>query len=282
MMKNTRFQESENRGMSQRFRVIVLSMLVALAAGCASPGNPRDPLEPVNRAVYSFNDGFDRAIAKPVAQGYKAIVPDLVRTGVGNFFSNLEDLWIAANNLLQGKVATAADDFGRFFLNSTFGLFGVLDIASDVGLEKHNEDFGQTLAFWGVGSGPYVVLPFLGPSTVRDALGRMIVDSQADFVIQTDHVPTRNTLFALRVVDTRADLLDASRVLEEAALDKYNFVRDAFLQRRRSLIFDGNPPKDDVVEADDAGMYPTARNERDPSVSDGGVAFASPPAAISN
>lgn len=236
----------------------MLSLVVVLAAGCASSGNPRDPLEPVNRAVYGFNDGFDRAIAKPVAQGYKALVPDLVRTGVGNFFSNLEDLWIAANNLLQGKVATAADDFGRFFLNSTFGFFGVLDFASEVGLEKHNEDFGQTLAHWGVGSGPYLVLPFMGPSTVRDALGRLVVDSQADFVIQADHVPTRNSLFALRVVDTRADLLDASRVLEEAALDKYNFVRDAFLQRRRNLIFDGNPPKEDV-EPEGADRLPEQR-----------------------
>jgi len=232
--------------------------------------------------VYGFNDGFDRAIAKPVAQGYKALVPELVRTGVGNFFSNLEDLWIATNNLLQGKVATAADDFGRFFLNSTFGLFGVLDFASDVGLEKHNEDFGQTLAHWGVGSGPYVVLPFIGPSTVRDALGRLIVDSQADFVIQTDHVPTRNSLFGLRAVDTRADFLDASRVLEEAALDKYNFARDAFLQRRRSLIFDGNPPKDDVAEAEGADRIPGAVQVNGASVAEGGVALVSPPVAISN
>jgi phospholipid-binding lipoprotein MlaA len=280
MMKNTQLQPTKHRGITPWFRTMVLSLVVALAAGCASSDNPRDPLEPVNRAVYSFNDGFDRAIAKPVAQGYKAIIPELVRTGIGNFFSNLEDLWIAANNLLQGKVATAADDFGRFFLNSTFGFFGVFDIASDVGLEKHNEDFGQTLAYWGVGSGPYIVLPFLGPSTVRDALGRFIVDSQADFVIQTDNVPTRNSLFALRVVDTRADLLDASRVLEEAALDKYNFVRDAFLQRRRSLIFDGNPPKDEVVEAEDAG--PATGQVKDGSVYDGSVALASPPAALSN
>lgn len=282
MMKNNRLKLLDTRRFSPWFRTMVLSLVVALSAGCASSGNPRDPLEPVNRAVYSFNDGFDRAIAKPVAQGYKAIVPDLVRTGIGNFFSNLEDLWIAANNLLQGKVATAADDFGRFFLNSTFGFFGVFDIASDVGLEKHNEDFGQTLARWGVGSGPYVVLPFLGPSTVRDALGRMIVDSQADFVIQTDHVPTRNSLLALRAVDTRADLLDASRVLEEAALDKYNFVRDAFLQRRRSLIFDGNPPKEEVSEAEDAGTLPATQQVKDSSASEAGVALASQPAATSN
>ena len=225
-------------------RLWVLVLSAALLGGCATSSNPRDPLEPVNRAIYSFNDGFDRVIAKPVAEGYRNVIPGLIRTGISNFFSNLGDLWIAANNLLQGKVNDAANDFGRVVINTSIGLLGLIDVASDAGLEKHNEDFGQTLGRWGLASGPYVVLPFLGPSTVRDALSHGLVDTQADFVVQADHVPTRNTLFFIRGVDTRANLLDASRVLEEAALDKYNFTRDAFLQRRQSLIYDGKPPRE--------------------------------------
>jgi phospholipid-binding lipoprotein MlaA len=225
-------------------RIWAIVLTLALLGGCAASSNPRDPLEPFNRAIYSFNDGFDRAIAKPVAEGYRSVIPELVRTGVSNFFSNLGDLWIAANNLLQGKVNDAANDFGRVVINTSIGLFGLIDVASDAGLEKHNEDFGQTLGRWGLASGPYVVLPFLGPSTFRDALSYGLVDTQADFVVQSSHVPTRNTLFFVRGVDTRANLLDASRVLEEAALDKYNFTRDAYLQRRQSLIYDGNPPRE--------------------------------------
>ena len=229
-----------------------LVLTLTFLGGCASTGNPRDPLEPVNRAIYQFNDGFDRAIATPVAEGYRSFVPRLVRAGIGNFFSNLGDIWIAANNLMQGKVDDAANDFGRVVINTTIGLLGVIDVASDAGLEKHNEDFGQTLGRWGIGSGPYIVLPFLGPSTARDALGHGLVDSQANFVVQTNHVPTRNTLFAIKAIDTRANLLDASRVVEEAALDKYNFIRDAYLQRRQSLVFDGNPPREEPAEFDRA------------------------------
>lgn len=224
-------------------RVVALVLAGFLLGGCASSGNPRDPLEPVNRAVYSFNDGFDRAIAKPVAEGYRAVVPDLARSGVTNFFSNLEDVWIMFNNLFQGKVESALDDMARVLVNSTVGLFGVVDVASDLGISKHNEDFGQTLGRWGVGSGPYVVLPFLGSSTLRDALGLGLVDMQGDIVRQLDHVPTRNSLFVTRLINTRANLLDASRIVEEAALDKYSFTRDAYLQRRESLIYDGNPPR---------------------------------------
>ena len=230
----------------QVIRALVATIFAAFLVGCASPANPRDPIEPFNRAVFSFNEGFDRSIAKPVAEGYRNVVPALVRTGISNFFANLEDLWIAVNNLLQGKVQSAGDDFGRFVINSSIGLFGLIDVASDAGIEKHNEDFGQTLARWGIGSGAYVVLPLLGPSTVRDAVSRLVVDSQADLVIQTDHVPTRNSLFAVRAVDTRANLLEASEVADTAALDKYNFIRNAFLQRRLNLIYDGNPPKDDA------------------------------------
>ena len=232
----------QNGLFSVRFWAFVLAL--ALLGGCATSGNPRDPLEPVNRAIYSFNDGFDRVIAKPVAEGYRSYIPGLIRTGISNFFSNLGDLWIAANNLMQGKVGDAANDFGRVVINTSIGMLGVIDVATDAGLEKHNEDFGQTLGRWGVASGPYVVLPLIGPSTVRDSLSYALVDTQADFVVQLDNVSTRNTLFAIRAIDIRANLLDASRVVDEAALDKYNFIRDAYLQRRQSLVFDGNPPKD--------------------------------------
>lgn len=243
-------QEMRQTGWLGPIGILALVLSMALLGGCATSGNPRDPLEPMNRAVYGFNDGFDRAIAKPVAEGYRTVVPEIIRNGVSNFFSNLDDLWIAVNNLLQGKVDQAADDFGRVVVNSTLGLFGVIDLASDLGLEKHNEDFGQTLGRWGVGSGPYLVLPFLGSSTVRDGLSRMLVDVNADFVAQTNHVPTRNTLYVVRAINLRAGLLDASRILDEAALDKYSFTRDAYLQRRQSLVFDGNPPRDNSAQMD--------------------------------
>ncbi len=168
----------------------------------------------------------------------------MARTGVTNFFANLEDLWISANNLMQGKVESALGDFLRFTFNSSFGLLGVIDIASEMGLEKHNEDFGQTLGRWGVGSGPYLVLPFLGPSTVRDG-SALVVDYKAGLLsYAVDDVAVRNSLYALKYVDTRANLFDATGLVEEAALDKYTFVRDSWLQRRRSLVYDGNPPRE--------------------------------------
>ena len=241
-------------------RAAALVLAGFLLGGCASSGNPRDPFEPVNRAVYSFNDGFDRAIAKPVAEGYRAVVPDIARSGVTNFFSNLEDVWIMFNNLFQGKVESALDDMARVLVNSTVGLFGVVDVASDLGISKHNEDFGQTLGRWGVASGPYVVLPFLGSSTLRDALGRGLVDMQGDIVRQLDHVPTRNSLLVTRLINTRANLLDASRIVEEAALDKYSFTRDAYLQRRESLIYDGNPPRQPSASID-SGEADTVAHE---------------------
>ena len=231
-------------------RALVATIFAAFLVGCASPANPRDPIEPFNRAVFSFNEGFDRSIAKPVAEGYRSVVPAMVRTGISNFFANLEDLWIAVNNLLQGKVQAAGDDFGRFVINSSIGLFGLIDVASDAGLEKHNEDFGQTLATWGVGSGPYVVLPLFGATTLRDGLSRFTVDWLADPVVNINHVPTRNTLYAERVVSNRADVIGLGNVVEEAALDKYSFNRDAYLQRRESLIHDGNPPRSPRAEAD--------------------------------
>ena len=244
------------RGFFGRCLAVLLTGL--LLGGCASGGNPRDPIEPINRAVYGFNDGFDRAIAKPIAEGYKSVVPEIARTGVTNFFSNLEDVWILVNNLFQGKVESALDDMARVLVNSTVGLFGIVDIASDLGIAKHNEDFGQTLGRWGVGSGPYLVLPFLGSSTLRDALGMGLMDMQGDIVRQLKHVPTRNTLLATRIINTRANFLDVSRIVEEAALDKYIYVRDAHLQRRRSLIYDGSPPRDTSAAAEEEADSATA------------------------
>jgi len=219
-------------------------LLAGTLAGCATLGdNPRDPLEPYNRAMFSFNDAVDGAVLKPVAKGYRAVLPGFLRTGISNFFSNVEDAWICVNDLLQGKFQSGLDDFGRLFFNSTFGIAGVFDFASDVGMQKNNEDFGQTLGWWGVGSGPYVVLPFLGPSTARDGLA-FLVDTQADPVWRIDDVPLRNTAVGVRFIGRRAELLDATSVIEQAALDKYTFVREAWLQRRRNLVYDGEPPRE--------------------------------------
>ena len=224
-------------------RNLVLALLLAGAAGCATTGaDSRDPLEGFNRAMYSFNDGFDRAIGKPVATAYRDTLPAPVRGWVRNFFANIADLFIGANNLLQGKPADAVTDWARFAFNSTFGVFGLNDVASDMGLEKHDEDFGQTFGRWGAGDGAYIVWPFLGSSSVRDSVG-LIFDIGLDPVLQHKPIRVRNTMALTRATGRRADLLDASRILEEAALDKYVFQRDAYLQRRRNQVHDGNPPR---------------------------------------
>ena len=230
---------------------LVLSALVILVAGCASVQNPdpRDPLEGFNRTVYKFNDGFDRAIAKPVAIAYTNVTPAPVRNGVRNFFSNIADVFIGVNNLLQGKPEEALTDWGRFAFNTTFGLLGIADWATDMGLEKHDEDFGQTFGRWGAGSGPYLVLPFLGPSDLRDGVGTAF-DMYTDPVSNRIPVDERNSAIALRLVSRRADLLGASRLLEQAALDQYAFLRDAYLQRRRSLVYDGRPPREPLPDED--------------------------------
>jgi phospholipid-binding lipoprotein MlaA len=224
-------------------------LCLLLASGCATvegERDPRDPWEGFNRGVYRFNETFDEYVAQPVARAYVAVLHQEIRTRVGNFFSNIQDLLIGANNFLQGKFEDGVNDWARFAFNSTIGLLGIHDVASDFpGLEKHNEDFGQTLGRWGVGSGPYLILPFLGSSTVRDAAGTA-VDWAVQPVGEVRPIALRNTLYGLYFVDTRAQLLDASRILEEAALDKYVFQRDAYLQRRRSLIYDGRPPREKI------------------------------------
>jgi phospholipid-binding lipoprotein MlaA len=216
-----------------------------LAGGCATTGegDPRDPLEGWNRGVYKFNEKFDDYLARPVAETYQDWVPREVRTRVRNFFGNLADPFIGVNNILQGKFSEGFDDWTRFLLNTTVGLAGVHDVATDLGLEKHNEDFGQTFGRWGAGTGPYLVLPIFGSSNVRDGIG-LAADIYTDPMGEVRPIDVRNTLAVTRGVQTRADLLGASRVLEQAALDKYVFQRDAYLQRRRSLVYDGRPPRE--------------------------------------
>lgn len=229
----------------QVLRPIALTMfLVSLVAGCASPAtrNPADPLEPMNRAIFKFNDVADRVALKPIAKVYDAVLPQFVRTGARNFFSNLDDVVVVANDLLQLKFTEAAQDTTRLVGNTVFGVFGLIDIASMSGIPKRNEDFGQTLGYWGLGPGPYLVLPFLGPSTVRDGSGRL-VDAYIDPVWYISDVPVRNTTVGIRLVDARASLFPAERLLEQAAVDKYAFLRDAYLARRINLIYDGNPPR---------------------------------------
>ncbi|MDP2196161.1 MAG: VacJ family lipoprotein [Rhodocyclaceae bacterium] len=227
-----------------RLKSAVLAVaLVGLLGGCATSGNPKDPIEGFNRAMYGFNEAVDTVLIKPVAQGYDAVLPDPVRTGVTNFFGNIADLFIGVNNLFQGKPDQAASDLGRVLINSTIGILGLFDVATEAGLEKHEEDFGQTFGRWGVGNGAYVVLPIFGPRTVRDTAG-LVLDMAADPVANVSSVPTRNTLLGLRLVDARADMLPADKVIEEAALDKYSYVRDGYLQRRRNLVHDGNPPRE--------------------------------------
>ncbi len=212
---------------------------LVLLAGCATgpDANPKDPLEPFNRGVYRFNDAVDTAVLKPVATAYVDITPSPVRTGVNNFFGNLGDLWSAVNAGLQLRPRETADNLLRFGVNTVLGFGGLLDIASEAGIERTRIDFGQTLGRWGVPSGAYLVLPFFGPSTVRDT-GGLVADSAADPVGHVDHIPSRNSLYALRVVDTRAGLLRAGELFNDAALDPYSFMRDFYLNRRQRQIDD--------------------------------------------
>ncbi|MCX7150819.1 MAG: VacJ family lipoprotein [Rhodocyclales bacterium] len=240
--------------------VTVVMVAVGLLAGCATSGNPKDPIEGFNRAMFAFNEGLDSMIIKPVATGYDAVLPVPIRIGVTNFFSNIEDLFIGVNNLLQGKVPEAFSDLGRVAINITVGLLGVIDWASDAGLEKHEEDFGQTFGRWGVGNGAYVVIPVFGPRTARDTVG-LVLDVAADPVANHKPVRTRDVALVLRVVNDRADLLPADKVVDEAALDKYSYMRDAYLQRRRNLIHDGNPPREIEADAEQADRPVTAEAE---------------------
>lgn len=227
-------------------KLLLAAGLLALTSGCATytgPSHAQDPWESYNRNMYRFNTTLDRAVLKPVAETYQTVVPEPARIGVWNFFTNIEDLSNTVNNILQGKVDAGLADLGRFLINSTLGLGGIIDIATAAGIEKSNEDFGQTLGVWGVPSGPYFVIPFLGPSSARDAPSRY-VDPRFFYDRDIANIVLRNSLFALDVVRTRASLLRADKVLEEAgSIDEYAFVRDAWLQRRLNQVYDGRPPK---------------------------------------
>ena len=219
-------------------RCVALALSAALLGGCASARNPDDPFEPYNRGMHSFNEQADKVVLKPLAEAYDALLPAPAKTAVGNVFGNLGDPWIGVNNALQGKVGDACSDMMRFMVNSTFGIFGVLDIATPMGLPRHDEDLGQTLARWGVGEGAYFVLPILGPRTVRDTVA-LPVDLAASGVFQADDIPTRNTLRVLDITHARWRLLGADRTLEEAALDRYAYLRDFYLSQRRYKVADG-------------------------------------------
>ncbi|MBV1787577.1 VacJ family lipoprotein [Marinobacterium sp. D7] len=212
----------------------VMALLLAAPVN-AETTEQNDPLEGLNRAVFSFNEQVDRFALKPLAQGYRYVMPDIAERGVSNFFSNLGDIRSAVNNLLQGKINDALTSVSRVVFNSTFGLAGFIDVATPMGLEEQHEDFGQTLGSWGVGSGPYLVLPLFGPSSVRDGIG-LVPDFALDPVGDVDHVPTRNSLYGLRMINVRANLLRAEQIISG---DKYIFIRDAYLQRREYLVNDG-------------------------------------------
>jgi phospholipid-binding lipoprotein MlaA len=234
------------------FKIVALCFAALLSVGCASippdaGKNPSDPWEVYNRHMFEFNERADQYVIKPVAEGYVKVVPEPVRDCVNNVFRNLGDIGNAINNLLQGKPYEASSDICRVAINTTVGLLGCFDVASKVGLTRSNEDFGQTLGRWGIGSGPYFVLPLLGPSTVRDTFGR-VPDSYADPVTYINGTGYQIAAQSARLINIRANLLEAGRLVEGAALDKYQFVRDGYLQRRRNQLYDGNPPREKEPE----------------------------------
>ncbi|PLY43559.1 ABC transporter [Janthinobacterium sp. ROICE36] len=247
--------ESTKQSQGSLARIGLALAIAASVSACATGTNPRDPLEGYNRAMFKFNDTVDQAALKPVATAYKKVTPSFVQTGVGNFFGNLSDVWSAVNNLLQGKGEAGLQDVVRVSMNSTFGIFGLIDIASQAGIPKHNEDFGQTLGWYGVQPGPYVMLPLLGPSTVRDTVA-LPLDITGDPWRYKDPVSVRNIGTVTRVVDKRAALLDATNLMEAAALDRYEFIRDGFLQARESKVFDGDTDRRDrKVPKNDSSDY---------------------------
>jgi len=229
--------------------VRALAWLVAptLLLGCASTSDrefdPRDPLEPFNRATFRFNMDFDKAFVRPIAAGYRKVTPEPVDRSITNFFNNLADATSAVNNVLQFKMSRAGSDVGRLFINSTIGVLGFIDVASNVGLPSYKEDFGQTLGYWGLDPGAYLVAPLLGPTSMRDAIGRG-GDLFTDPLLGLRPHQVRWGLVGVRAIDQRADLLKATEILEGSTLDPYSFVRDAYLQRRQALVYDGHPPQD--------------------------------------
>ena len=236
--------ESLQNGLRRAAMLLVIAGVLVAPARASDPDAVNDPFEGFNRAMFAVNEGLDTVLIKPVAQAYDTVTPLPAQAGVGNFFGNILDTRNVLNNTLQGKLSEAASDVARILINSTVGIFGLFDVASELGLERHDEDFGQTLAIWGYQDSAFIFWPVLGPRTVRDT-GGFVVDSFTDPTWYTvdKSVATRNSLIALRFVDIRASLLPADKVVEEAALDKYAYIRDAYLQRRTNQIFDGRPPR---------------------------------------
>jgi phospholipid-binding lipoprotein MlaA len=224
-------------------------VLTALSAGCATGpnANPKDPLEPMNRKVAIFNDALDDNVLKPVATGYRDYTPHLLQTGISNFFRNLSDVLSTVNNGLQLKGRDTAESFMRVTVNTVFGIYGIFDVATPIGLNRHPEDFGQTLGYWGVPNGPYLVLPLFGPSTLRDT-SVLPLEFAIDPVSNITASSERTAATVVRIVDKRASLLSATNLLSGAAMDKYSFTRDGYLQFRRNQVFDGNPPDEDQLE----------------------------------
>jgi len=219
----------------------VLAATLLLSACASTPGRPYDPFEASNRVMYAINDPLDKYFAKPIAQFYVDYVPSIIRTGVSNYFNNIDDLFSGINGLLQGKLDKAGDDFGRVMLNTGFGILGLIDIASDAGIPRGNEDFGQTFGYWGIPQGPYLFIPLWGPSTVRDGTGSILRYWYTPTQLIPD-VAVRNVIYGFGAIDARAQALDATSLIEQASIDPYTFVRRSYLQRREYMVYDGKPP----------------------------------------
>ena len=278
----------QSRRQRRVLAVVVIAASLVLG-GCATvqqarggPGQKLDPWENWNRKVFAFNEGLDTYVLKPVATAYSNIVPQPVRRGVDNFFANAADAWSAVNNVLQGKGQAAFEDVVRVTTNSFFGIGGIFDVASEIGIERHKEDFGQTLGRWGFGAGAYVVWPLLGPSTVRDSIA-LPLDRAASPALLINDGRTQVGLTGLQIINARANLLGASQVLDDIALDKYTFLRDAYLQRRRSLVYDGNAPDADGDGEPDVPPEPAAPGASAPAkaASSAAPAASSPTPAAS-
>ena len=236
-----------NNNNNNFLQILLILISCLFASGCATvdgPPNPDDPLESFNRSMFTFNENIDKYAFKPVAKGYNFVMPNFASKGVTNFFNNVDDIVVFFNELLQFKLAEAAATSARFVFNSTFGLLGLIDVASDMDLPKHNEDFGQTLAVWGVDSGPYLVLPLIGPMTVRDTAGLAVDWTYFDPIFKRQTLTQSLVTLTIKYIDMRAGLIKASNILDDTVPDKYAFMRDAWMLRREFLIYDGNPPED--------------------------------------
>ena len=281
MLAHRQRGEPSMRWLRSALELTVLALL-AFLTGCATvPPNagqdPRDPLESFNRQVFEFNEGLDKVVLKPLAQAYDKVVPVPVQECLSNGFSNLREPSNALNNLLQGKGSTAVSDVCRFAINTTVGLLGCFDVATRMGLERSREDFGQTLAVWGVGNGPFLVLPLLGPSTIRDTAG-IGVETVLDVNFWINNVSVRNTIFGVRTVSFRHELLKTDDLISGAALDRYTFIRDGYLQRRRNLVYDGNPPREkDPYDEEEEATEDAAKGRPGPPAAGSDVKPSSAP-----